>query len=51
MGYDTKKVVSSTGKVHRAHVGVWKNGNVDPFCNYMSWRGDYWGQPWKILKN
>lgn len=45
--FPTKKVVSSTGKVHLAQVGVWKNGNVDPLCNWMSWRGDYWGQPWK----
>jgi len=43
------KVVTGTGKVHLAYAGAWKNGNVDPLCNYMSWRGDYWGQPWGLL--
>jgi hypothetical protein len=45
------KVVTSTGKVHYADTGMWKNGNVDPLCNYMSWRGDYYGQPWKEAKD
>lgn len=44
-------VITSTGKVHLAYIGGWKNGNVDPFCNYMSWRGDYFGQPWEVLKD
>jgi len=45
------KVVTSTGKVHLAYIGGWKNSNVDPLCNYMSWRGDYYGQPWEVLKD
>jgi len=49
MEHGPQKVISSTGKVHLAHTKVWKNGNVDPLCNFMSWFGDYWGQPWKIL--
>ena len=51
MEYPIKKVISSTGKVHLAHVGMWKNGNVDPMCNHMSWRGDYFGQSWKVIED
>jgi len=46
---EIEKAVSSTGKVHAVTTGAWKNGNVDPICNYMAWRGDYWGQPWKVV--
>ena len=51
MEENIKKVITSTGKVHLAYTGMWKNGDVEPLCNYMSWRGDCWGKPWKILED
>ena len=43
-----KRAISSTGTVHYVEAGNWKNGYVDPFCHFMSWTGDYFGQPWKL---
>lgn len=51
MSDDLKKAITNSGKVHWVTTGQWKNGNVDPLCNYMSWRGDYWGQPWRVLED
>lgn len=43
-----KKAITDTGKVHYVTTGYWQDGKVDPFCNFRSWIGDYWGQGWKL---
>jgi hypothetical protein len=37
---------SSTGTVHFASDGGFKDNKVDPYCNQRQWVGDYWGKKW-----
>lgn len=42
--YRWKVRPSDKGKVHWAL----KDGKTfDPYCNHMTWRGDYWGKSWE----
>lgn len=37
---------SPTGKIHFTIDDSLTAGKVMPLCNFMSWRGDYWGHNW-----
>lgn len=42
------KVESNTGCVHLAYDAGFKDRElVHPYCNSMTWCGDYWGKRWK----
>jgi len=51
MGLDLFGVESPTGCVHLAEdAGMKDKSLVMPYCNSMTWRGDYWGKRWKRVK-